>query len=273
MQISSFELPSRLQQLLTAPTSDPWMLAGALGLAFFLGAAHALTPGHGKTIVAAYLAGSRGRVLDAVWLGGIVTFTHTASVFVLGLITLYASQHVAVDRIYPWLALLSGTLVTLIGGSLLLKRIRGEADHHHGPGGHHHHHHHHHHHDHHHSHDHADHHHDHTHGHHHSGGRESRAGLLSLGISGGLVPCPEALVVLMLSLTLRQLGFGLALLTAFSLGLAAVLIAIGVLMVLAAPLLGRLSEGNRFSRLLPVGSAAVVTVLGIGLMAEALRQL
>jgi len=77
----------------------------------------------------------------------------------------------------------------------------------------------------------------------------------------------------MLSLTLRQLGFGLALLTAFSLGLAAVLIAIGVLMVLAAPLLGRLSEGNRFSRLLPVGSAAVVTVLGIGLMAEALRQL
>ncbi|MBX5496118.1 MAG: high frequency lysogenization protein HflD, partial [Bryobacteraceae bacterium] len=101
MQISSLELPSRLQQLLAAPTSDPWMLAGALGLAFFLGAAHALTPGHGKTIVAAYLAGSRGRVLDAVWLGGIVTFTHTASVFVLGLITLYASQHVAVDRIYP----------------------------------------------------------------------------------------------------------------------------------------------------------------------------
>lgn len=220
---------------------------GALVTAFLLGAAHALTPGHGKTIVAAYLVGSRGRVWDAVLLGAVVTLTHTASVFVLGLGTLYASQSVSLDRIYPVLAMLSGALVAAVGVWLLIVRIRAAR---HG------------------AHPHP---HPHSHDGHDHGEPSTRGSLLSLGISGGLVPCPEALVVLMISVSLRRLGLGLALLVAFSLGLAAVLISIGVAMVMAAPAVRRLSGENRFTRALPVASAAVVTFLGVVLVAEAAR--
>ncbi len=117
-----FEQQSRLESLLAAPSSDPAVLATALGVSFFLGAAHALTPGHGKAIVAAYLAGSRGRVSDAIYLGTVVTATHTATVFILGLATLYASQRVSLDRIYPWLTLASGLLVAVIGAWLFGQR-------------------------------------------------------------------------------------------------------------------------------------------------------
>ncbi len=257
MQSLMGEVPARLQQLLGASASDPVVIATALAMAFFLGAAHALTPGHGKTIVAAYLVGTRGRLRDAFWLGGIVTFTHTASVFVLGLATLYASQQVALDRIFPWLSLASGALVAGIGIWLLWTRLRGSVHHHH--------------HDHNHSrsHDHP-HHHDHEHDHyrHHEG----KGSLFSLGVSGGLVPCPEALVVLMLSITLRKLAFGLLLLVAFSFGLAAVLIAIGSAMVMAGPMLTRFTGENRLVKALPVGSAVVVTLLGAGLVWEAAQQ-
>ncbi len=260
MPIWSFFLqqPSRLQSLLGSAARaplDPAILATALGVAFLLGAAHALTPGHGKAIVAAYLAGSRGRKIDAMYLGGIVTATHTAAVFVLGLVTLYASQQVALDRIYPWLSALSGALVAGIGGWLLWKRTRGGHAHHHHP------------------HDHDHHHHDHE--HHHNDHHEpiTRGGLVSLGISGGIVPCPEALVVLMISVSLRRIGLGLAILVSFSLGLAAVLIAIGMAMVMAAPVVGRFTGERGFTRVLPVISAAVVTVLGLALVAQSVVKL
>ena len=229
---------------------------GALATAFLLGAAHALTPGHGKTIVAAYLVGSRGSVWDAVLLGAVVTLTHTASVFALGLATLYASQSVSLDRIYPVLAMLSGALVAAVGVWLLIVRLRAAR---HGAHPHPH------------SHTHP-HTHPHSHPGHDHGEPTTRGGLLSLGISGGLVPCPEALVVLMISMSLRRLGLGLALLVVFSLGLAAVLIGIGVAMVMAAPAVRRLSGENRFTRALPVASAAVVTFLGVVLVAEAARN-
>jgi nickel/cobalt transporter (NicO) family protein len=219
--------------------------------AFLLGAAHALTPGHGKTIVAAYLVGSRGRAMDAVLLGAVVTLTHTASVFALGLATLYASQSVSLDRIYPVLAMLSGALVAGIGVWLLVTRLRATP--HSLP-----------------HHQHHDHPHPHPHPHPHE--PSGRGGLLSLGISGGLVPCPEALVVLMISISLRRLGLGLALLVVFSLGLAAVLIAIGVAMVMAAPAVRRFAGESRLTRALPAASAAVVTLLGIVLVVEAARN-
>lgn len=247
----------QLEELLRTSTADPLVMISGFAIAFFLGAAHALTPGHGKTIVAAYLVGSRGRISDAVYLGGIVTATHTASVFALGLLTLYASQHVSLDRIYPWLSLLSGALVTAIGGWLLWQRLTGRGHHHH--------------HDHDHSHDHGHshghhHHHHHYHHHHHEHGRGS---LFSLGFSGGLVPCPEALVVLMISISLRQVGLGLAILVAFSLGLAAVLIAIGVAMVLAGPMMKRVTGDGPVIRALPVISAVVVTILGLVILTQA----
>lgn len=231
---------ARLESLLANPSSEAAVGAGALGLAVFLGAAHALTPGHGKAVVAAYLVGSRGRILDAVLLGGVVTATHTASVFALGLATLYAASHVAVERIYPWLSLSSGLLVAGIGFWLLWRRLRV---------------------------------HPHTHPHTHAHPAPGWAGLVSLGVSGGLTPCPEALVVLLLSVTLRRVGYGLAVLVAFSLGLASVLILIGIAMVQAAPLARRLTGQGRLLHRLPVFSAALVSLLGVLLSAQAVLSM
>lgn len=268
--------------------SDPSVafFAVALGVAFLAGAAHALTPGHGKAIVAAYLAGSRGTVWDAVYLGSIVTVTHTATVFILGLVTLYATHYFLMERIYSWLSIASGLLITGIGVWLLYARWQslrqGEANHVHphshspgrfdshthvhphgneslemGGGG---------------SHKHPNDHHNHGHEHSHAHGQiwgASRRRLLSLGIAGGVVPCPEALAVLLLSFTINRLAFGLIILVAFSLGLAAVLIAIGVAMVLAGPTLERFTKDGPLMRSLPVVSAAVVTILGFGILYKA----
>ena len=278
------EMGETLKSLLRVSDPSTGFLAAALGVAFLAGAAHALTPGHGKAIVAAYLAGSRGTVWDAVYLGSVVTVTHTATVFILGLITLYATQYFLMEEIYAWLSVSSGLLIVGIGVWLFRARWRsfrsGETDdghshsHSHGPFGSHTH-----------VHPHDDeagepdnHPHEHSHGHHHShehththdhGPAAGRGSLLSLGISGGLVPCPEALAVLLISFTINRLVFGLIILVAFSLGLAAVLIAIGVAMVLAGPALGRFAKGGPLMRALPVGSALIVTMLGLGILHKA----
>src|ERR1700683_2676198 len=108
------------QQLLT-----PWMIAAAIGIAFVLGAAHALTPGHGKTIVAAYLVGSRGTLKHAAFLGGMVTLTHTITVFLLGLATLFLFQYVVPQKVTQVLGAISGLSIVVIGGWMLYKRVRG----------------------------------------------------------------------------------------------------------------------------------------------------
>lgn len=240
---------SGLRRFLANPSADPLSVATALGVAFFLGGAHALTPGHGKTIVAAYLVGSRGRALDAIYLGAVVTFTHTASVFLLGLATLYASTQFDPNVVSKWLTLVSGILVAGIGLYLLVQRSRGDES-----GGIHHHHH---------SHSHS-----HSHGHSHDIGKGS---LLSLGISGGLVPCPEALIVLIFAVSIQRIAFGLALLTAFSIGLAAVLIAIGIAMVYAGPAMRKATGDAPWLKHLPIASALVVTVLGMIMVAQSAR--
>jgi ABC-type nickel/cobalt efflux system permease component RcnA len=270
----------RLLETLRMSEAGPRFLLTALAVAFFLGAAHALTPGHGKTLVAAYLVGSKGTVWDAVYLGSVVTLTHTSSVFVLGFLTLYASRYILMDQIYPWLSLVSGLLVLGMGVWLLRSRWRGAGHGHDHSHGHHHHddhdhgHHHHHDNDHDypepHAHDHPD----HPRPHEHGQPQVSLRHLLSLGISGGLVPCPEAMVVLLMAVSLHRLAQGLVLLVAFSLGLAAVLIAIGVAMILSGSLLTRASSsGWMTSRALPVGSAAVVTILGAGIVYQAAQAL
>ena len=246
-----------LEDSLRVPAPGPGFVLAALGVAFFLGAAHALSPGHGKTIVAAYLVGSGGTVRDAVFLGSVVTLTHTSSVFILGLLTLYATQYVALDRIYPWLSLLSGLLVAGMGIWLFARRWRAAGrNHDHG-----------------HAHSHEHHGHDHPHSRPSRSAPPTRWSLLSLGVSGGLVPCPEAMVVLLLAVSLRRLAFGLVLLVVFSLGLAAVLIAIGVVMIVSAPLLSRFGRPGWTTRALPVASAAVVTVLGAVLVFQAAATL
>ncbi|MCZ2078467.1 MAG: sulfite exporter TauE/SafE family protein [Bryobacterales bacterium] len=236
---------SRLGEFLARDWSDPAFAITALGVAFSLGAAHALTPGHGKAIVAAYLAGTKGRVSDAVLLGGVVTATHTASVFALGLVALYATSRLSPAQILPWLSLTSGLLVLIVGVWLLVQRVKALRHPHH----------------HHHSHSHG-HSHDHPHHSHDGAAHEGRGGLFSLGISGGLVPCPEALVVLMIALSLGRLLHGLVVLLAFSAGLAAVLIALAVATVLARPVLETATGQARWTRVVPVASAGIIVIAG-----------
>ena len=274
-----------LTRLLHQQELTPWMIAAAIGIAFALGAAHALTPGHGKTIVAAYLVGSRGTLKHAAFLGAMVTFTHTVSVFLLGLATLFLFQYVVPQNVTRVLGAISGLSIVVIGGWMLFKRLRGRRhshshdhvhahDHDHEHAHAHSHSHEHHHHD---SHDHShtnDHAHSHDHGHSHShdhgtGGHShmpdeiSWSGLVALGASGGLVPCESALVLLLTAIALRRVGLGLLLLVSFSLGLALVLMGIGVLVIYAKNLLPSSTGGNPFFRWMPIASAAVVMILGI----------
>ena len=238
-----------LSDILRSEELSLGLIAGALALALFLGAAHGLEPGHGKTIVAAYLIGSRGTVGNALSLGGIVTFTHTFSVILLGLVALFASQYILPEQIFPWLGTASGLLIIGLGTWLLVNHLRGRGfghsheEEHHG----------------HHDHSHEEEHHGHS---HEIPSKVTLGSLLTLGISGGIVPCPGALVILLLAVALHRIAFGLLLLVAFSVGLAAILIAIGVLIVKARPLVERFSGDGRWIQRLPIASAVVIIVVG-----------
>ena len=253
----------------------------ALAIAFVWGGLHALSPGHGKTIVGAYLVGSRSKFHHALFLGLTVTLTHTIGIFALGLVTLGTSQFVLTEELYPWLNVLSGVLVTGIGLNLLIRRSRISQvfqrwgleqkpdhgyDHHHN-------------HDHAHSHDHHHHdhghHHDYDHGHSHlppgaDGAPITWSSILALGISGGLLPCPSALVVLLSAIALDRIGFGLALVSAFSLGLAAVLTGIGLTLVYAKDWFEQLPLQASKSQLFPAMSALFMTLIGLGITTKAL---
>jgi ABC-type nickel/cobalt efflux system permease component RcnA len=243
----------------------------SLLVAMFWGAAHALSPGHGKAIVAAYLVGSRGKPRHALYLGLITTVTHTIGVFALGLVTLALSQLVVPERLYPWLNLASALLVVTVGVAVLRVRIldwmrtrrtgtaaHDHADHHHG---------------HHHDHGHHDHHHPdqgHDHGHEHlPGARTGWRGLLAVGVSGGLLPCPSALVVLLAAISLHRVGYGLVLIVAFSIGLAATITAIGLLAIGARGIFGRMSFQGPVLRLLPAASALVILAFGLAMTVRA----
>lgn len=252
------------------------LIVGALALSFFLGAAHGLEPGHGKTIVAAYLVGARGTIGNALFLGGVVTFTHTMSVILLGLVALFASQYILPEQIFPYLGTASGLLIIGLGTWLLVGHLRGRGHgHSHSHEAHHH--------DHGHSHDHDHSHEEHHHDHHgHSHGERDHSheipnkvtlgSLLTLGISGGIVPCPGALVILLLAVALHRIAFGLVLLVAFSVGLAAILIAIGILIVKARPLVDRFSGDGRWIQRLPIASAVVIIVVGCAITLRTLMH-
>jgi ABC-type nickel/cobalt efflux system permease component RcnA len=241
----------------------PGFIALAILLAIGWGALHALSPGHGKSIVAAYLIGSRGTARHAAFLGATVTVTHTTGVFVLGLVTLLLSNYIVPETLYPWLGVLSGVLVVTMGASILAGRISRAG------GGRHHHHHHH-------EHDHEDHHHHGPGGHSHlppgaDGGGVTMRRLLALGISGGILPCPSAMVVMLGAIALHRIAFGLVLVLAFSVGLALTLTSVGILVVHARRLVERMPvRAGALARLIPVASAAVITILGIGLTVRGL---
>jgi ABC-type nickel/cobalt efflux system permease component RcnA len=226
-----------------------------IAVAFGLGAAHALSPGHGKTIVAAYLVGARGTARHAIFLGSMVTFTHTISVFALGFVTLFLSKYVAPEKISPVLEVVSSLSIVWIGALLLFRRVRALQGHSHGHDHHHH-----------------DHDHDHGHDHHHGPGGHSHVpegdvtlgSLIALGASGGLVPCPSALILLLAAVRFDRVGLGMILLIGFSAGLAAVLTGIGLAVIYAKHLLPEESARSHPAfRLVPVFSAGVVLCIGL----------
>jgi nickel/cobalt exporter len=233
------------------------VLLVSLLIAAFWGAAHALTPGHGKALVAAYLVGTRGTPRHAFLLGGTVTIAHTAGVFAIGIVTLALSQFILAERLYPWLTLASGLLVVAVGASVLRQRLRwrgarGHEDQHD------------------HDHDHHGHGHGHSHDHHHHDDGLTSKGILGVGIAAGLLPCPSALVVLLSAIALHRVGLGLLLILAFSVGLAATITGIGLVAVFARRAFGRVSLDGPLVRTLPAVSAALILVVGIAITAKAL---
>ena len=248
------------------PDLSPAALAVAIGLAMVLGGIHALTPGHGKTLVAAYLVGNKGTVRHAAALGATVTLTHTLSVVAIGLLALFASHLLVPGILVPALQVLSGLLVVVLAARLVRQRwasfrlnragvatsahTHGGATgvHHHGDGK--------------------------LHSHAVPEGPLTARGLVAMGVSGGLVPCPEALGIMILAVGLNHIALGLGLIVAFSLGLASVLIGLGILLVRSRTLLDRIgSRGGAIQRWLPLLSAAVVFVLGIGITVKGLGSI
>lgn len=240
----------------------------ALMMALVLGAAHAFSPGHGKALVAAYLLGERKKVRHAVALGGIVTVTHTITVFALGGVALLLSEVMPPEHLLPWMELASGLLVLGVGIHLFRQRVlplRRENTHEHHEHEHH-----------------RDHSHDHSHEHshdHHGMDEAAHAALhaeemakvstprdvIAMGISGGLAPCPSALVLLLTAISFHRVAFGLVLVAVFSFGLAFVVTAVGVTVVMVGDRLRDRVSSGVFTRTLPAFSAIVITTLGLGL--------
>lgn len=364
-----------LENLLRTSNPSFGFLALALGFSVVMGGLHALTPGHGKAIVAAYLVSARGTWRHATLLGSVVTATHTASVIVLGLLMLLATQIVLPERVIPWLEIASGLLIVGLGISLFWQRWRDPAGH----------------------------------GHQHlpspvptltgtgwgemldarkvnvavlghapaladlvlhgcqrleaapnpgapavnllglcctsaaqhqelvvttglvdvvvlDRGSEypaltataqrygvpialvdvpaamvdpqeavqtildaatehfdqraaeqahvglSLRNLISLGVSGGLVPCPDALAILLLAIALNRVVFGLSIILAFSLGLAVTLIAIGLITVTGRSLLERFTDLGRIARWISPASALVVVILGLIMVVQVMAN-
>ena len=278
----------QLVDAISSPTVSPSVAFFTLLGALLLGAAHALSPGHGKTIVGAYLIGSRGTPRHAVFLGVTVTVTHTLGVFALGFATLYASRFIVPERLFPILTLLSAVLVLGMGIILLIQRSRsaraahaataaglptfqavspraspsatrnfvlapaiqsfdatlhshgGGALHSHLPPG-------------------------------AAGENITWRGLLALGISGGLVPCPSAMVLLLAAVALNKTAYGMLLVAAFSVGLAITLTVVGLAFLYARNRFARPGAPSRWAQLMPVLSAATITALGLALCVGAIR--
>jgi ABC-type nickel/cobalt efflux system permease component RcnA len=267
---SGSKLLSRARELLEHDKTPGFVLV-LMAIFAFMGALHAIQPGHGKTLVAAYLVATGGTPRDALMLAGIVTFTHTISVFALGVATLAASQLFLPSKVIPVMGALSGVLIAAMGISMLrssLKKIRSKHKHEH-----------------------------HSHDHHHDHAAlsdeeharlhleealavrrgVSKRSLLTLGISGGMAPCPDALAILLLAIGMNQAEMGILAIVAFSAGLAVVLVAFGLAVSLVRPAWNRAKSGvsrpagrlssalSRAVALSPIGSAIIVLALGLAM--------
>ncbi|MBN1347827.1 sulfite exporter TauE/SafE family protein [candidate division KSB1 bacterium] len=267
-----------IKEVLYAPELSPTVLLLVLAVAFVLGAIHALGPGHGKSLMAAYLIGSKGRIKDAITLALALTISHVLSVIILGFIALWVTDFFLPEKVNKWLGVLSGILVFGIGLWLLIsrtrameKRIKPELFHggtsantvgnlhhhsqshaaydshqaHDNP------------------HDHAHNHANNRHHHHHFDPNFSLWNNIALGISGGIIPCPKAIVILLLAISLHKIALGIIIILVFSLGLSTVLVALGIIMLKATHLLKGRLEARRVQALPIIGA---IVILGLGIL-------
>jgi nickel/cobalt transporter (NicO) family protein len=229
---------SLLIQHLGQASLSPILMLSGMGIALMAGAGHALTPGHGKTMIAAYLSGSRGTPQQAIWLGVITTFTHTISVFVLGILVLCLSRYILPEQLYPLLSWSSGLMICGVGFSLLDRQVNSLAQ----PS----------------SHDYDD----HSLHHHDDQSQMTLRSFITLGIAGGLVPCPSALVLLLSAIAFHQIAYGLLLVSTFSLGLAIALIAIGLTVIYTHQWFKLVPSFQPLQQYIPIVSAIAVIVAG-----------
>lgn len=272
----STSAPRTLTAFALRPPGDVAGLAFGLVVAMLLGALHALTPGHGKTMITAYLGSTRGRPADALILGGVVTLSHTGSVIALGVGLLYAARAWAPYRLMPWVELCSSLGIIALGGRIAWVRAMAVAPRRRAPAG---------------GgalaargttgmHEHAD---GTVHAHWGSGAhdhspptRDSLRTITLVGLGGGIVPCPDALAILLVALAAGRLAFGLAIIFAFSVGLALVLIALGLIVTVTrlADRLARLPRiGAGAARWIPTGSALIMVLAGAMALGRALAAI
>ena len=231
---------STMLDALRRPLTSPWALLALVGACSLLGALHALTPGHGKALLAAYLLGDRGTPTHAVTLGVVITASHTAAVLALGAAVLAAGEYIVPGVVVPLLTTAAGVIVLVLGIRMVRRRWAGAtalAAHAHA-----------------------------GHGHGHAIAVAAPPRLRSvaaMGLSAGMIPCTEALSVLLLAIGLNRTALGMVMIVAFSVGLAAVLVGLGLLLVTGSPLLSRFDRGSGwFTQRVPLVSALVVAVLG-----------
>ena len=248
---------SLIQNTLRASSSSPAFPPLALLAAFVLGGLHALTPGHNKVLTGTYLVGAHGQLRHAVLLGTATAFSHTASAIVIGTAALSAAGQIASTQFLRWIGLPTGILTVCLGLWLLRGYFIGNAEHRH-------------------SHDHdLGHHHEHSHGYHHphnhtAPDRVTLGGLVTLGLMHGIVPTFDALAILLVALNVRQIGLGVGLIFAYSLGIACILIAIGALFVRTQKMLLDNPRFENVSQRAPALAASVVILLGLALVLRTL---
>lgn len=243
----------RLQSMLQSEGLGPGFVLSALAVAFLLGAVHAFSPGHGKSLMAAYLVGREGRALDPLVLGISITLSHVASIILLGVATLAASTWFVPEQVIPYIGAGSGVVIFGLGAFMLARRLSAAM----AP-----------------AHDHGHAHHDHSHGHSSGEGNppEGYLGTAMLGLSGGMVPCPSALAILLTAIAIGRLAFGMAIIVTFSTGLGFVLVLIGFIVTRAGSLASRFDGSGRITRWLPVASSIVILLLGAAIAAHSLME-
>jgi len=252
-----------LQSFIRRDLSVSWLFIGFL-MAFLLGIGHAFTPGHGKSLMAAYLVGQHGHIKDAVIMGLTTTFTHTFSVVLLGLIIMFFSHLILPSTLFPWVARISALLIIATGIYVLYTRIRDKRSPAHASHSH----------DHAHPHGHSHHSHSHDHDPHHSHGhslhppspgqaRSHTWQAFWLSFSGGIIPCPSAMAVLFAAIAFGKIGYGILMILVFSLGLGVTLVSIGIAILTSRNFLARMEKANALFRHLDLVGPVFIIIMGI----------